>query len=40
MTLKIMFMKESTEGIESGQVTANLKGVKKFNIDTDISQAM
>lgn len=41
MTLKIMFMKESTEGVESGQVTANLSGVKKFsNVDTDMSQAM
>ena len=41
MTLKIMFMKESTEGVESGQVTANLSGGKRFNsVDTDMSQAM
>ncbi len=41
MTLKIMFMKDSTEGVESGQVTANLSGVKKFSrVDTDMSQAM
>ena len=41
MTLKIMFMKESTEGVESGQVTANLSGGKQFNsVDTDISQVI
>ena len=41
MTLKIMFMKDSTEGVDSGQITANLSGVKKFsNVDTDMSQAM
>ena len=41
MTLKIMFMKDSTEGVESGQVTANLSGMKQFNsADTDISHAI
>lgn len=41
MTIKIMFMKSSTEGVESDQVTANLSCAKKFSsMDTDISKAM
>lgn len=40
MTIKIVFMKSSTEGVESGQVTATLKGVKQFSVDTDMSKAM
>lgn len=41
MTLKIMFMKDSTEGVDSGQVTANLSGAKQVSsVETDISQAI
>lgn len=41
ITIKIVFMKDSTEGVESGQVTAKISKVKEFvGIDKDISQAM
>lgn len=40
ITIKIVFMKDSTEGVESGQVTANLKGVQQLGINKDMPQAM
>lgn len=41
MTIKIMFMKDSTEGVESEQITASLNSIKgNNNIDRDISQVI
>lgn len=39
MTVKIMFMKDSTEGVDSGRVTASLSG-NRLDDDIDIQKAM